>query len=205
MSNQFKMKSINKTCYIAALITLLSVMTSCDDEELYKTVVSVEPDVIFNFYDTDGNPSDRGSNSFRIENPILTDENASDRDINFTFISEFILPEGITVDSVTVQYQADFILSNGGSAPFGWIRWETVRPADDRLNGNRLTYSFNVGELNDIYPFPPTLPRLLTNGAVQGIVKDANNARVQIYLSDGRDLISTKVIFWYPVVPGDPE
>ena len=199
------MKTMNKIYYIAALITLLAVMTSCDDEELYKTVVSVDPDVVFNFYDAEGNASERGSNSFRIENPILTDENASDDDINFSFISEFILPEGVTIDSVNVQYQADFILDTGGSAPFGWIRWETVRPTDDRLNGNRLTYTFNIGELNQVYPFPSTLPQLLTRGAPFGIVKDANNARMHIFLSDGRDLISTKVVFWYPVVEGDPE
>ena len=191
---------------MAALIALLTVVTSCDDEELYKTVVSVDPEVTFNFYDADGNPSDRGSNSFRVENPILTDENATDDDINFTFISEFIIPEGVTVDSVNVQYQADFILASGGSLPRGWFDYETVPASDDRLNGNRLTYTFNIGEVNDVYPlFPTDFPNLLTIGGPLGIVKDANNARMQIYLSDGRDLISTKVVFWYPVVPGDPE
>lgn len=198
-----KMNTTKKIYYVVTMITLLIVVTSCDDEELFKTVVTEEPDVTFNFYDSEGNPSERGSNSWRIENPILTDENATDADINFTFISEFILPEGITIDSVTVQYQADFIFDSGGSLPRGWFSWETVLPADDRLDGNRLTYTFNIAELNAGYPdvfFP-----LLTLGAPFGIVKDTNNARVQIFLSDGRDLISTKIIFWYPIVPGDPE
>ena len=140
------------------------------------------------------------------KNPILTDENASDDDLNFTFISEFILPEGVSVDSVNVQYQADFFRASGASLPLGWIDWETVQASDDRLDGNRLTFSFNIGELNDIYPWPADFPRLLTSADNRlQLVKDANNARVQIFLSDGRDLISTKVVFWYPVVPGDPE
>lgn len=206
MSNQFKMKIMNKIYYIAALITLLAVITSCDDEELYKTVVSVDPEIVFNFYDAEGNVSERGSNSFRMENPMLTDENASDDDLNFTFISEFILPEGVSVDSVNVQYQADFFRASGASLPLGWIDWETVQASDGRLDGNRLTFSFNIGELNDVYPWPQNFPRLLTSADNRlQLVKDANNTRVQIYLSDGRDLISTKVVFWYPVVPGDPE
>ena len=196
------MKTMNKIYYIITAITLLVVATSCDDEELFKTVVAEEPDVAFNFFDADGNPSERGSNAWRIENPILTDENATDDDINFTFISEFVLPAGITVDSVTVQYQADFVFASGGSAPRGWVNWETITPADDRLDGNRLTYTFNIGDLNDNYPdilFP-----LLTTGNFN-IVKDNNNGRVRMFLSDGRDFISTKVVFWYPVVEGIPE
>lgn len=193
---------MKKIYYIITMIGLLGVITSCDDEELYKTVVAEEPDVTFNFYDTDGNPSERGSNAWRIENPILSDENATDADLNFDFISEFVIPEGVTIDSVIVQYQTDFVFSNGGSNPQGWVNWETVNAGDDRWNGNRLTYSFNIQELNVRYW--GGAGAILTTGCC-GIVKDNNNARMQLFLSDGRDLISAKVVFWYPVVPGDPE
>ena len=196
------MKTINKLYHIIIAMTLLIVVTSCDDEELFKTVVAETPEVTFNFYDAEGNPSERGLNAWKLENPILTDPNATAADINFTFISEFVLPAGITVDSVTVQYQADFVLGSGGSAPRGWEDWETVLPADDRLDGDRLTYTFNIAELNAGYDDP--LFPLLTTGRF-GIVKDNNNGRVRVFLSDGRDFISSKVVFWYPVVPGEPE
>ncbi len=193
---------MNKLYNIIAIVALLVAVTSCDDEELFKTVVAPDTEIKFNFFDADGNPSARGTNAWRIDNPILTDNNATDADLNFTFISEFVLPSGITIDSVIVQYQSDFVFASGGSGPQGWVNWETITNADNRLDGNRLTYTFNIQALNVGYW--GGAGAVLTTGCC-GIVKDSNNGRVQIFLSDGRDFISSKVVFWYAVVPGDPE
>jgi hypothetical protein len=104
-----------------------------------------------------------------------------------------------------VEYQSDFFFASGASQPQGWMVWDELTQASPQLDGNTVTYPFNIAEINQRYwvEFQEFVPLLTT--ANFAIVKDLNNVRLHVFLDNGLDQKSAKTIFWYPVVPGNPE
>ncbi len=192
-----------KKCIYRTINILLvsSLFIGCQEEELFKTVPVPEPEIIFTALGEDGMPAVRGSNAFEVPNPKLSDPNATNADIKWTAVVDVDIPAGTSIESIVVEYQFDLIFASGGSGPQGWMEWDELSADAPEINGKRITYSFNADEVNQIY----WEGWELLGSGMFNIVKDVNNVRFHVFLDNGFDQMSSKIIHWYPVVSGNPE
>jgi hypothetical protein len=180
---------------------MLSLTFGCKEDEIFKTVPPPDAAITFTALDEAGNTAVRGSNSFEVPNPLLTDQNATTEDIKWTAIVDVGIPAGTSIERIVVEYQFDLIFASGGSGPQGWMEWDELEADAPELDGNRITYPFNADEVNQIYWGGWEL----AGSGMFNIVKDLNNVRFHVFLDNGLDQMSAKIIHWYPVVSGDAE
>lgn len=183
------------------LLSVSLLVTGCSEDEIFKTKTAPTPEITFLVTDEQGNESIRGMNAFEIPNPLLANPDASPADLQWTANVEVMIPAGTSIERVVVQYQYDLVFSNGGSAPQGWVDWDELDQESTELNGNAITYGFNADEINQAYW--GGLP--LLGSGMFNIVKDVNNVRFHVFLDNGLNQMSAKIIHWYPVVPGNAE